>query len=256
MKTNVPLLFGIALVLLVTIVGCGTAATPTRAPTVAPQVITVVVTATPPPATETPAAPIITPLPTVVVSQTLVTATLAKPTSEPVATKPAATKKPAPPPASATPSPIPLTLPAPVLIGPDFNPDQGHKDERHFPADALIFEWQSIGPLGANVCYMIRVDFVPGAGDSFLQCDSQWTQKAQAQTVQFILYQPNRTGPTYGGLLPNPPGDLTVKWSVTVVAEQGQGNGPVDPRDGTRHKVVPLSPKSDTFQFPFKGSGL
>ena len=256
MKIKLALVFGMGLVIVLSVVGCGTAATPTHAPTLAPQVITVVVTATPPPATDTPAVPSITPLPTVVVTQTQATATLAKATSEPVSTKPAATKKPAPPPATATPSPIPLTLPAPVLIGPNFNPDQGRKDERHFPADALIFEWQSIGPLSENVCYMIRVDFVPGAGDSFLQCDPQWTQKASAQTVQFILYQPNHTGPTYGGLLPYPPGDLTVKWSVTVVAVQGQGTGPMDPRNGVRYKVLPLSPKSDTYQFPFKGSGI
>jgi hypothetical protein len=256
MKKRLVLLFGVGLLILLSIVGCGSSATPTPAPTVAPQVITVVVTATLPPATETSAAPTITPLPTVNTTETQAAATLAKPTTAPVTAKPAATKKPAPPPATATPTPLPLTLPAPVLIGPNFNPDQGQKDERHFPADDLIFEWQSIGPLSANVCYMIRVDFAPGAGDSFLQCDPTWTQKAQAQTVQFILYRPNRAGPTYGGLLPNPPGDLTVKWSVTVVADQGPGTGPVDPRNGVRHKVEPLSPKSDTDQFPFKGSGL
>jgi hypothetical protein len=255
MKDKVVLVLGISLIVLISTAGCGTAATPTPAPTQAAQVITVVVTATPPPPTATSAAPSITPLPTMNITETTqTTATPIKPTSAPV--RATATKKPAAPAATATATPLPLTLPAPVLIGPDFNPDQGRKDERHFPSDALIFEWQSIGPLGTNVCYMIRVDFVPGAGDSFLQCDPQWTQKAPAQTVQFILYQPNRGGPTYGGLLPNPPSDLMVKWSVTVVADQGQGTGPVDPRTGIRHKVAPLSPKSDTFEFPFKGSGL
>ncbi len=256
MKNRFVLLLGMGLLIALSVAGCGSSATPTPAPTVAPQVITVVVTATPPLATETSAAPTITPLPTVNATETQAAETLAKPTTAPATAKPAVTKKPAPPVATATATTPPLTLPAPALIGPNFNPDQGQKDERHFPADDLIFEWRSIGPLSANVCYMIRVDFSPGAGDSFLQCDPTWTQKAQAQTVQFILYRPNRTGPTYGGLLPNPPGDLTVKWSVTVVADQGQGTGPVDPRNGTRHKVEPLSPKSDTFQFPFKGSGL
>jgi len=145
------------------------------------------------------------------------------------------------------------------LIRPNFNPDIGQKDERHSPADALVFEWQSISPLAANVCYMIRTDFVPmndqpGAGDAFLQCDPQWTQKPQAQTVQFVLNQPGHGGQTYAGLLPNPPADMWVKWYVTVVADQGAGTGPQD-LSGARHKVAPLSPKSDTFQFILKGGG-
>ncbi len=174
--------------------------------------------------------------------------------------KPAATKKPVVAAPTATATALPLTLPAPKLVGPNFDPNTGQKDERHSPSDALIFEWQSISPLGPNVCYMIRVDLIPtnsqsGTGDAFLQCDPNETQKAQAQTVRFTLSQPNHSGVNYSGLLPNPPTDLWVKWYVTVVADQGAGAGPFDPISGIRHKVMPLSPKSDTYQFLLKGGG-
>jgi hypothetical protein len=260
MKTKTALLIATSLVVLVTVVGCGTSATPTPAATQAPVQITVIVTATPPPATATSTAPTITPLPTIGVSETVQTATTAvKPTNTPGAPKPTATKKPVAPAATATQTSLPLTLPAPVLIGPNFNPDQGRKDERHSPADALTFEWQSISPLSANVCYMIRVDFVPtngqtAGGDAFLQCDPNETTKAQSQTVRFTMYKPGSSGLNYAGLLPNPPTDLWVKWYVTVVADQGAGAGPQD-SSGTRHKVAPLSPKSNTFQFLLKGGG-
>lgn len=260
MNPKTILLLTIILTVAVIIVGCGSA-TPTPAPTQPPQVVTVIVTATQPPATATSAAPSITPLPTVNVTTTVQAAvTEAKPTVAAATKAPVvATKKPAPPAASATASPLPLTLPAPVLVRPNFNPDIGQKDERHSPADALVFEWQSISPLAANVCYMIRIDFLPtnnqtGAGDFFLQCDPSETQKAQAQTVRFTLNQPGHSGQNYTGLLPNPPTDLWVKWYVTVVADQGAGTGPQD-TSGVRHKVAPLSPKSDTFQFLLKGGG-
>jgi hypothetical protein len=261
MNPKTILLLTISLTVAVIIVGCG-AATPTPAPTQPPVQITVIVTATPPPPTATSAAPSITPLPTVNVTTTVQAAvteakpTVVAPTKAPVV----ATKKPAPPAASATPSPLPLTLPAPVLVGPNFNPNTGQKDERHSPSDALVFEWQSINPLGPNVCYMIRVDFLPtnnqpGAGDAFLQCDPAETQKAQSQTVRFTMYRPGSSGLNYAGLLPNPQTDLWVKWYATIVADQGLGAGPQDAATGIRHKVAPLSPKSDTFQFLLKGGG-
>ncbi len=245
-------LFALAAITALVIAGCG-AATPTRLlPTQPPQIITVIITETPLPAIATSAAPSITPLPTVNVTTTVQAAvTEAKPTVA-GATKPAvvATKKPTAPPATtATNTPAPLTLAAPVLIGPNFNPEQGRKDERHSPSDSLVFEWQSINPLSAGVCYQVRVDFTPGAGDAFLQCDPNETQKAQALTVRFTLNQPSRAGPSYGSLLPNPSNDLTVKWFVSVVRDDGVGP------DGVHHKTTPLSPKSDTFQFPLKNAG-
>jgi hypothetical protein len=260
MKTKTALLFATSAILLVAVVGCGTAATPTPSATQTPFQITVVITATQPPPTATSAAPTITPLPTIAANVTPPTvAPTAKPSNTPGPAKPTATKKPAVAVATATQTPLPLTSPAPVLIRPNFDPNTGQKDERHSPSDALIFEWQSIGPLGPNVCYMARIDFVPtneqpGGGDAFLQCDPQWTQKAQSQTVQFVLNQPGHTGLNYSGLLPNPPTDLWVKWYITVVADQGAGTGPQDP-NGTRHKVSPLSAKSQTFQFLLKGGG-
>jgi len=107
---------------------------------------------------------------------------------------------------------------------------------------------------------MIRVDFVPtngqpSLGDAFLQCDPNETQKAQSRAVQFTMFKPGSSGLNYSGLLPNPPTDLWVKWYVTVVADQGPGSGPTDIATGVRHKVVPLSPKSDTFKFILKNTG-
>ena len=246
---------------LLMVVGCGTAATPTPSITQTPFQITVIITATQPPPTATSAAPSITPLPTIAANVTPPTvAPTVKPTNTPGAPKPTATKAPAVAAKTATPTSPPLTLPAPVLNGPNFNPDVGQKDERRTPSDALIFEWQSIGPLAQNVCYMIRVDFIPmnnqpGGGDAFLQCDSTQTQKAPAQTVSFTLYQPTHSGMNYSGLLPNPPTDLWVEWSVTVVTVQGAGTGPYDPVSNARHIVVPQSPKSNVFRFPLKSNG-
>lgn len=247
-------------ILLISVVGCGST-TPTPGPTQTPAQVTVVVTATTEPATETPAAPSLTPLPTVVATDTL-QALAATPTKAPVTPKPAATKKPATPAASPTATSPPLTLQAPKLVGPIFDPNTGRKDEFRSPGSSLVFEWQAISKLGQGVCYEIRIDFVPmngqpATGDAFLQCDPNETQKAQAQTVRFTLQSPNHTGTNYSGLLANPPTDEWVKWYVAVVADQGpdnvQGN-PFDPISGARHRVLPLSPNSDTVQFILKSS--
>jgi hypothetical protein len=258
MNTKTAFLSAILLVVLLTVVSCGSAATPTPSASQTPFQITVIVTATPPPPTATSAAPTITPLPTIAANVTPATvAPTVKPTNTPGAAKPTATKAPIVAAKTATPTSPALTLQAPVLIRPNFNPDIGQKDERH-TTESLTFEWQSIAPLAPNVCYMIRIDFIPmneqpGGGDAFLQCDPQWTQKPQSQTVQFTLYKPGFSGQNYSGLLPNPPTDLWVKWYVTVVTDQGAGTGPQD-TNGTRHKVAPLSPNSPTFQFPLKSN--
>jgi hypothetical protein len=150
------------------------------------------------------------------------------------------------------PSPLPLRYPAPRLIGPVNDPGLGRRDERHNPADTLVFQWQSVGALGGNECYALRVDLSPGQGDSFLQCDAGLaTQLVQGATAQFTLYRPGQAGPNYAGLLPPEASDTTVSWSVQVVKDLGKGTGPASP-DGTRHNVAPLSPKSSVYQFPLK----
>lgn len=248
-----------AFVVLSLIVGCGTStpATPTKAAaTVAPAVVTVVITATLPPPTATVSVPTITPIPTLAITTTVPVTTSVKPTNTPGAPKPTATRRPAtatPVPQSVAPSPLPLKYAAPRLIGPVNDPGLGRRDERHYPADTLVFQWLSVGALGANECYALRVDLSPGQGDSFLQCDAgQATQLAQGATAQFTLYRPGQAGPNYASLLPVDVGDTTVSWSIQVVKDLGKGTGPASP-DGVRHNIAPLSPKSSVFQFPLKG---
>ncbi len=246
------LLLVLAIVLLA-LVGCGSApATPTKpAPTQPPAVVTVVITVTPPPATAT-SAPTLTPIPTVAATAP-VTATV-KPTATAGAPRPTSTRTRTPVAVAPTSTTAPNKYAAPKIVGPIFDEALGRKDERHYPGDALIFQWQSVGALGANECYMIRVDMNPGQGDAFLQCDAgQATQLGAGGTAQFTLYQPNRGGPNYSSLLPTNVGDTTVNWYVQVVHDDGKGNGPTDP-GGVRHAVTPLGPKSNTVMFLLKGS--
>ncbi len=242
----------------IVLIGCGTA-TPTRLaqplPTQAPIVITVVVTATPAPVTATAELTGVA-LPTGAATQTSATPTRgagqATSTTRPVV--PTNTRRPATATTAAQGTAIPSATtfiqkyPAVRLIGPVFVVDAGgRKDERKFPGDALTFEWESPGGLGGGECYMITVQLTPGQGDYFLQCNSAETQKGQAQTVRFTLERPNRPGPNYTSLLPNPGGDTTVRWYVTVVRDDGVA------ADGVHRKYTPLSPASATFSFPFKG---
>ncbi|HEX9076890.1 MAG TPA: hypothetical protein VF932_13995 [Anaerolineae bacterium] len=247
-----------ALIVLSFVVGCGTSspATPTKAAaTVAPAVVTVIITATLPPPTATAPVPTITPIPTLAITTTVPVTTSVKPTNTPGAPRPTATRRPAtatPVPAVVPPSPVPLKYAAPRLIGPVNDPGLGRRDERHNPADTLIFQWMATGPLGENECYSVRVDMNPGQGDAFLTCDSSVTQLTPGSIAQFTLYRPGQAGPNYAGLLPPEVGDTAVSWSVQVVKDLGKGTGPSAP-DGVRHNVAPLSPKSSTFQFPLKG---
>jgi hypothetical protein len=150
-----------------------------------------------------------------------------------------------------TPTAVALRYPVPVLIGPIYGATR--KDERHYPADAIIFEWKSEGPLQGDECYQINVTFNPGGSDSYIQCDpAQATQIAQGLPSRFTLNSPRQGGLNYGSLLPTTSGDTTVNWNVLVVRDDGPGTGPIG-SNGTRHKVTPLSPKSETAQFPLKG---
>ncbi len=258
-RISIPIL-AIAFTVSVALIGCGTAPRPTPALTPTPVVITVVVTATPPVTAAVEASPTVTF--TVALSGTL-TAVALKPTSTPGtprATRRPTTPSPAP---TATATPYPLKYSQAVkLIGPVYegNNPGDRRDEAHYPTDALVFEWLSNGPLGGGECYQVRVDMKSNAdgsvvGDAFIQCDPQETLKGGAQTVRFILNKPTGPGPTYASLIPSGGGDLTVSWSVTIVKDEGSiSSGGAYAADGHRHKVIPLSPRSNIFSFPLKGA--
>ncbi len=237
------------LLVLVTVVGCGGApATPTKPPvTVPPAVTVVVVTATPPPATPTSAQPTAVPTPIITATAVVTTPVAVKPTSAAVK---AATRTPTKTAATIAPTPLPQKFAAARLIEPIFDPEQGKKDERHFPSDALVFKWTSVGGLGTDECYSISVSMTPGQGDSFLMACGDQTQSGYP--VQFILFQPTRGGPNYSALLPYPNADTWVSWSITPVKDLGKGTGPQD-ASGTRHKTAPLGATSVRGQFLFKG---
>ncbi|MBI4785863.1 MAG: hypothetical protein HY782_02315 [Chloroflexi bacterium] len=248
--------FVCALVIVIAVVGCGTSPTPAptkAAATEAPKVITVVITQTPLPRTATPAQPSITPIPTLVLTATVPVATPIVKATTASTPRPAASRTPTRPAATAMPTAIPLKYAAPRLIGPVFDVDSGRRDERHYPADVLKFEWQSVGTLGEGECYLVHVEMIPGQGDSFLQCDPRLaTQVGAGAMASFTLNKPTQVGPNYSALIPTQVGDTTVHWYVQVVKDLGKGPGASAP-DGVRHTVAPLSPKSSTFQFPLKG---
>jgi hypothetical protein len=257
MKNKLVLISLAGLLVLVALVGCGSA-TPTPAPTQAAQVITVIITATPPPPTATASAPSITPLPTVNVTTTAQTAaTEPKPTAVAGATKPAvvATKKPtAPPAATGTSSPLPMKFGAPVLNRPIWNDNQ--KDEVKFPGGAIVFDWQSVGGLNGDECYLVQataepVNPVPAIGT---QSDSWVTncgdQTAPGYAVKFTLESPIRVGtaPNYSSVLLNT-GQMWLHWSITVVKNLGQ----CDPAYLYHCKTAPISSPGNGY-FLFKRS--
>ena len=271
MKLNY-LLASVTLIVLLTTLGCGTAPRPTPAPTLAPVVITQIVTATPPLVTDTPAPPVAattTLTTTSAITTTPTTIAQARPsntTARPVAT---ATRRPntATPTKAGTAAPTGIPSIAkykdPVkLVGPNYEGNNAgdRRDERHY-GDALVFEWFSNGGLGEGECYLVHIEVKSNAGggtvgDSFMQCDNAETSKASAQTARFILNKPTGAGPTYAALIPGGGGDLSVFWSVIVARNDGQAEsgGFYFPVDGTRHKVTFLSPGSTTFYFPLKGA--
>ncbi len=265
-KTWSLLVLALAITVSIVVNGCGSSPTPTRpAPTQPPaqqppQVITVIVTPTQLPPTATVALPTITPIPTLAVATVAPVATTAavKPTAAPAATKagPTATRRPttpaAPVPAATNTVVVANKYGAPVPIRPIYDQSRGQTDERHYPADTLQFVWQSVGSLQGNECYQIRVDMVPGQGDTFLQCDQSATQVGVGSPASFTLNKPNQAGPNYSALLPLSAGECNVNWNVQVVRDNGKGTGASDP-SGQRHSTTPLSPKSPTVSFLLKG---
>lgn len=267
MKNIFSLLSFFSLMAALTTVGCGNAPTakPTTAATVSPVIVYVVVTATP--AGTSTLTPTVTPTTTLTTTAGLTgTQTLiaAKPTNTTGPARPTATRRPATVVAAATPtaSPLPLKYGAVKLLRPIFEgPNPGdQRDERHYPSDSISFEWLANGALGSGECYQVRADLKSNAdgtnvGDAFIQCDTTETQKSSQQIVRFVLNKPNGPGPTYAALVPSGAGDLTVFWSVTIVKEAGViASGGAYAADGSRHKVLPLSPVSQVVSFPLKGN--
>jgi|GEM_PF-903422 len=272
MKKNF-LLASLAMTILVTVIGCGTAPRPTAVPSLPPQIITVVVTATPPASADTPAPTVATTstlTTTAAITATATTAVQSKPTNTTAAgARSTSTRRPntATPTKAGTAAPtgIPIAIKYPQavkLIGPVYagNGPGDRRDEQHY-GDALVFEWYSNGGLGDGECYLVRVDVKSNAtgavvGDTFMQCDTAETLKGSAQTTRFILNRPTGPGPTYAALMPSGGGDLTVTWSVTIAKDEGAASNGFAyfPRDASRHNVILLSPRSDVFYFPLKGA--
>ncbi len=118
----------------------------------------------------------------------------------------------------------------------------------------MVFQWQAVGPLGQNECYVVRLDVNPGGGDSFLQCDPSATGAGATKVVNYVLQRPGFTGPNYSGLLAKDASQATVSWYVQVVRDDGTAATGAYAVDGSRHKVTPLSPRSTVFQFPLFGN--
>jgi len=243
------LVVGLSIVVLGLGVACGTAPTPTPAPTQPPVQITVVVTATPPPMTATP----LPPPPTQVLPTQVLTPTVASAPATPTRVaavntpRPAATRTPTRPAVAPTATSLPIKFAAPKLLNLNYDLDKGVKDERHFPADALVFQWEAITGLGGDECYLVTVSFEPGQRDSFLTgCGNSFTKEVPRNPAEFKLNSPNQLGPNYSSLLPQA-GEFWAYWWVTVVKHTGT-------RPDGKPNTLPISPDSGKHKFLMKGN--
>lgn len=237
------------------IIGCGTATTPTPAATQPPLVITVIVTATLPPPTATSAAPTVTPMATLPLTSTTVTATPTQAIAKAAtATRPPATRTPTRPAVTPTATALPMKFGAPSLNRPVWTENQ--KDEAKFPGGAIILDWQSVGGLGGDECYLVQIatePVNPGPGIEGSRSDYWVThcgdQTATGASVKFTIESPNRIGsaPNYGSILLNTD-QMWANWSVTVVKNLGQ----CDPSYSYHCKTAPISPPGKN-RFLFKG---
>ncbi|MBM3127686.1 MAG: hypothetical protein FJ009_03525 [Chloroflexi bacterium] len=238
------------------VIGCGTATTPSPAPTQPPQVITVIITATPPPPTATSVAPTVTPMPTLPLTSTVAAVTtptqaVAKATTAPRA---AATRTATKPGVAPTATALPLKFGAPALNRPVWTETQ--KDEAKFPGGAIILDWKSVGGLGGEECYLIRITTEPvnpAPGIDSNRSD-YWIDKCGDQTgagasVKFTLEPPRLVGaaPNYGSILLNT-NEMWATWTVTVVKNLGD----CDPSYRYHCKTAPISPPGQG-RFLFKG---
>jgi len=251
---NRTISFLLVAVVALSVVGCGTATAPTLTPTQPPQVITVIVTATPPPPTATSSAPTVTPMPTLPLTSTVAAATptqaVAKATTAPRTPTRTPTKKPA----TATATALPMKFGAPNLTHPIWTDNQ--KDQATFPGGAIIFDWQSVGGLAGDECYLVQATTEPvnpGPGIESSRGD-YWVAWCGDQTgtgvsVKFTLEPPRLIGaaPNYSSILLNTD-QMWANWSVTVVKNLGQ----CDPSYQYHCKWAPISPSAKG-RFLFKG---
>jgi hypothetical protein len=239
-------------------VGCGPTPTRTPAVTQAPQIITVIVTAEPPPATETPAQ--IAPTPqlsaaiTLSAPVTITTATTPAIKAPVVAAKPTATKKPVVAAATATATAMPLKFAAPSLLRPNWTDSQ--KDERK-NTDSVEFVWRPTDGMAPGECYLLTVTSestnpVPVLGtksDYFLvRCADQprTDDEIKFGEVRFTLYSPKIGCPNYTSVMLDT-NEMWINWSITVVKNLGQ----CDAGNSYHCKTQALSPPGKA-RFLFK----
>ncbi|MBI5032649.1 MAG: hypothetical protein HZB51_19170 [Chloroflexi bacterium] len=246
---NAKILFALTLLLVaVLVVGCGSSPTVTPAATATSQVVTVVITATPPPPTATSAQPTLTPIPTVGLTLTPTVATLAAPTKAAVATRPPATRTPTKVATPPTATALPIKYGAPTINKPIWSDSE--KDEVKFDGSAIVFDWQSLGGLQGDECYLLQVRTEAVNGGVAPRSD-YWLVKCGDQTpigfsIKFTLESPKRGSPNYDSIKTGSD-QMWAHWSVTVVKNLGQCDA-----SKLKCKYAPLSPTSTNY-FLFKG---
>lgn len=242
--------------ILVVAVGCSSSptATPVPAPTLVPTEV--------PPTTVAPSPTPLPPTPTTAPTRTRVPAT-----STPLPTTPAPTATNTRRPvtvtagvtttvtvrATATLTPtataVVLKYPAPALIEPFAG--QVHRAG----SEDLQFRWQPVAALGSNECYLLTVRVTNTVDSQYAEQSfiAQNTCGHPGDTrVEFVLKR-RAPAPNYDGLVDiansrTPGNNFVVTWYVTVV----QNNG-ADPNKPDPSLYVPLSPKSETFEFNLQG---
>lgn len=228
----------LGLVLVAALAACGPSG-PAPAPTSASEptrTAAPVVVATAVPPTNTAVPPTDTPAPTntVAAGPTSAGATSTTVPATATATRPPATAT--VPAATAQPTKVSLKYVAPELLEPKST------DTRVAGKDTFRFRWKPIGDLGPGEFYQVQVAIVNPVDNT--APGQPWYVGCNADNSGMCLFVLSNkpTGQDYLGLLAaanrlSSPNTLKVRWSVTVVLDQG-GN-----------KFTPVSPSSDTIEF-------
>jgi hypothetical protein len=177
------------------------------------------------------------------------------PTAVSVATKPPLVRTPTKPATPPTATALPLKFGAPSLNRPIWTENQ--KDEAKFPGGAIVFNWQSVGGLNGDECYLLQANTEPvNPGPGIGLAADSWVvycgdQTPKDRSVKFALESPNRPGsqPNYDSLLIINAGQMWTNWSITVVKNLGQ----CDPSYQYHCKTAPISP-AGRGRFMFKGN--